>query len=108
MLMVVEVQSDRFSQVNPRLARLANSSRHCTLHRHAMSHAAPLQPAEHTSMQLEGSAIDAAAVDPAAATAAAALAGLSAEMMAAAADVGQSEAWMVACLPVPTAAAHRM
>jgi hypothetical protein len=73
-----------------------------------MQQSAMSLPAEHTSMQLDVSAIDTAAVDPAAATAAAALAGLSAEMMAAAADVGQSEAWMVACLPVPTAVAHVM
>lgn len=42
----------------------------------AMSLHAPPQPAEHTSMQLEGSAIDAAAVDAAAAAAAAALVAL--------------------------------
>ena len=59
-----------------------------------MSQAAPPQPAEHTSMELEGSTIDAAALDPAAAAAAAALAVLSADIAPAAADVGQFDACM--------------
>ena len=42
-----------------------------------MSLAASTQPAEHSSMQLEESAIDSAAVDPAAVAAAAAMSDLS-------------------------------
>jgi hypothetical protein len=63
-------------------------------------------PAEHTSMQLDVSAIDTAAVDPAAATAAAALANLVVAAAAAAAVAGQSEAWMRACTPLHTAHPH--
>ena len=49
-------------------------------------------PAEHTSMQLDVSAIDPAAVDPTAATAAAALAALHSSAALAATDVGQLHA----------------
>ena len=55
----------------------------------AMSHTASPQPAEHTSMQLEISAIDTTAVDPVAAAAAAAL--LALPQAADAVAAGQSQ-----------------
>jgi len=64
----------------------------------AMSlHTSP-QPVESTSMQLQGSVIDAAVVDPTAATAAAALASL----YSAAVDVGQSHAALENTVPLGT------
>jgi hypothetical protein len=72
-----------------------------------MSHLTPPQPAKHTSMELDESAIDVVAVDSAAAHAAAhaaaALASLSADLKAEEADVGQSEADMKALPPRTTA-----
>jgi hypothetical protein len=71
-----------------------------------MQQSAVSLPVEHTSMQIDDTAIDTAAVDPAAATAAAALAGLATESAAAVAAAGQLHAWMVTWIPLDTSTAY--
>jgi len=87
-----KVPDRSFSWVNPLLIWTGKFSLLSTPHPHilsAMSQAAPPQPAEHTSMQLDESAVDVDAQEAAAAAAAATLAALPQAAASAAAGTGQ-------------------
>ena len=97
--LVVQIQPIRFVGLNP-ANRGLEIPPSIALFASAMSLPASTPTAEHTSMELDMSAIDSAAVDPAAAAAAAAMTDLSAVGVPGA---GQSNACAEVLLPLTTA-----